>query len=178
LPALTALVTSFTWIAASQGWKILATALHIIITNIKIIPYYLKEAIGTPHALCYMPGIPAFSLAGAAHAYSPADTFVLRPNGQISILDTVFVSKRSRRAVYATTTRGPHTSLWRVAASGTMTEMARIDWEYEVRVASAGDGSLRNSTQPTKRCSVLTFRGRMVRTEEFLRKGRGWFSSE
>lgn len=125
-----------------------------------------------------MSGIPAFTMAAAAHTYNPVDTLVLRTNGQISILDATFVSKLSRRAVYATTTRGPHTSLWRVAASGTMTEMARIDWEYEVRVTSAGDGSLRNSNQPTKRCSMLTFAGRMMRTGEFLQKGRGWFSSE
>jgi len=125
-----------------------------------------------------MSGAPPFTIANATHAYTPVDTLVLRSNGQISILDAVFVSKRSQRAVYATTTRGPHTSLWRVGASGTMTEMARIDWEHEIRATSAGDGSLRNSNQPTKRCPMVTFGGRTMRTEEFLQKGRGWFSSE
>jgi hypothetical protein len=125
-----------------------------------------------------MPGNPPFTIAEATQTYNPVDTLVLRTNGQISILDAVFVSRRSQRAVYATTTHGSHTSLWRVAASGAMTEMARIDWEYEVRVTSAGDGSLRNSSQPTRRCSMLTFGGRMVRTEEFLHKGRGWFGGE
>lgn len=137
-----------------------------------------KKTSVTLQRVSKMPGVPAFTTAEAAHTYSPIDTLILRTNEHLSMLNTIFVSKRSRRAVYATTTRGPHTSLWRVAACGTMTEIARVDWEYEVRVASAGDGSLRNSNQPMKRCSMLTFGGRMVRTENFLPKARGWFSSE
>ncbi|KIM28047.1 hypothetical protein M408DRAFT_329702 [Serendipita vermifera MAFF 305830] len=126
-----------------------------------------------------MPGAPASTTAETPQLYDPVDTFVLRTQGgEPSILDTVFVSKKSQRAVYATTTHGPHTSLWRVAASGTMTEIARVDWEHEIQAALAGDGSLRNSNKPGKKCSMLTFGGKMRRTEDFLQRARGWFSSD
>lgn len=125
-----------------------------------------------------MPGAPAVSTTQVARTSDPVDIFTLRYHGQPSILDTIFVSTKSTRAVYATTTQGTRTSLWRVAVGGTMTEIARVDWEYEIQSVIAGDGSLRNGSKPSKKCSMLTFGGKMIRTDEFLQKGKGWFSSE
>lgn len=107
----------------------------------------------------------------------PIDALVLRPSDRNSLLDTIFVSRRSRRAVYATTTRGPETSLWRVASSGSLTQVAQINWEHQVLGATAGDGSLRGS-QSSSRTEMVILGGKMTRVDEFLRKGRGWFPSK
>lgn len=109
----------------------------------------------------------------------PVDIFTLKTNGHVSVLDAVFISKRSKRAVYATITRGAETTLWRAASSGVLLQIARIEWEHELRISNTiGDGSLRSATQTTKKVSMLTFDDKMVKVEDFLRKGRGWFSSE
>lgn len=109
----------------------------------------------------------------------PVDIFVLKTNGHISVLDCVFISKRSKRAVYATITRGAETTVWRAASSGTLTQIARIEWEHDFKVKEfVGDGSLRSATQTAKKASMLTFDGKSIKVEDFLRKGRGWFSSE
>lgn len=108
----------------------------------------------------------------------PVDIFVLKTNGHISVLDCVFISKRSKRAVYATITRGTDTTVWRAASSGALTQIARIEWEHDLKINTVGDGSLRSATQTSKKVSMLTIDGKSMKTEDFLRKGRGWFSSE
>jgi hypothetical protein len=153
-----------------------------------------------------MPRVPPFAAAQVAYQYGPVDSFLLRPNvnsgssgraahangddlsrDQMSILDTVFISQRSQRAVYATTSSGAVTSLWRVATDGTLTQVAKIDWNYELPVgqgesvgANIGDGSLRggSSSSKPKKVSMVTFGGKITRVDDFLRKGKGWFASE
>jgi hypothetical protein len=105
----------------------------------------------------------------------PVDVLVLRPNGHSSLLDALFVSRRSQRVVYAATTRGPETSLWRVASNGSLTQVAQIEWDHQMHSGTAGDGSLKRTHSSSE---MLTFNGKMLKTEEFLRKGRGWFPTE
>lgn len=119
---------------------------------------------------------------------NPIDVLVLRPNGHASLLDTTFVSRRSRRAVYATTTRGAETSLWRVTSNGKLTQVAQINWSHHSGNGNnsigftAGDGSLKRSTRHsssgTRAEIMIIFNGKMVRSDEFLRKGKSWFPSE
>ncbi|KAG8801610.1 hypothetical protein FRC17_006604 [Serendipita sp. 399] len=131
-----------------------------------------------------MPSVPAFTIAEAAYQTAgPVDTFVLRPNGHpASILDTVFVSRRLRRAVYATTTiKGLQTDLWRVERSGRLTLVANIRWEYEWQtptVTAAGDGSLKTVYGPVRKVPAVCFAARIWKVDEFLRKSRGWFPSD
>ncbi|CAG7849796.1 SubName: Full=Uncharacterized protein {ECO:0000313/EMBL:CCA72962.1} [Serendipita indica DSM 11827] len=130
-----------------------------------------------------MPSVPPFTISEAAHTYAagPVDTFVLRPNSHPpSILDTVFVSKRSRRAVYATTTDAAHeTCLWKVRRDGQLAPVAKIGWEYSVQTSNVvGDGSLRNVSGQTKKAIMVSHGGRVMRAGEFLRKGKGWFNSD
>ncbi|PVG01407.1 hypothetical protein CPB86DRAFT_102550 [Serendipita vermifera] len=151
-----------------------------------------------------MPKVPPFATAQVAHQYGPVDSFLLRPNvnsgsstrashangelrDQVSILDTVFISQRSQRAVYATTSSGAVTSLWRVSTNGAMTQIAKIDWDYELPVGQGetsaggiGDGSLRGgqSSSKPKKASTVTFGGKMVKVDDFLKKGKGWFASD
>ena len=129
-----------------------------------------------------MPSVPPFTMSEAAHTYAagPVDTFVLRPNSHPpSILDTVFVSKRSRRAVYATTTNpARETCLWKVGRNGQLALVAKIDWECSVQANNVvSDGSLRNVSGQVKKVSMVSFGGRVGRADEFLRKGKGWFNS-
>ena len=120
----------------------------------------------------------AESSRAAGDLLHPVDVLVLRPNGHSSLLDTLFVSRRSRRTVYAVTTRGPQTFLWRVASNGSLTQVAQINWDHQMHSGITGDGSLKRTQSPSNRCEVLIFNGKMQKTEEFLRKGKGWFPTE
>ncbi|CCA74867.1 hypothetical protein PIIN_08837 [Serendipita indica DSM 11827] len=110
----------------------------------------------------------------------PVDTFVLRPNHQPpSILDTVFVSKRSKRAVYATTTDANHkTCLWKVRRDGQLELVASIGWECSVQTSNAiGQDSLGNMSGQVKNVVMVNYGGRAMQAGEFLRKGTGWLHS-
>ena len=54
-----------------------------------------------------------------------------------SVLDNVIHSKALRRPVYASTTQGSVTRVWRIEAHGSMTQIAMVDWE--LRFLSFGD---------------------------------------
>lgn len=112
----------------------------------------------------------------------PVDTLVLRPNNaeHPSLLDTVFTSRRTRRAAYATTTKGSETRVWRVdRRTGEMEEIAKIGWNVSIAASRSapGDG-LRSVQMRTKRAIMISHGGRTTAMDDFLRKAKGWFPSE
>ena len=112
----------------------------------------------------------------------PVDTLVLRPNNTDypSLLDTVFTSRKTRRAAYATTTEGSETRVWKVdSRTGEMEEIGKIGWDVPMAVSRCppGDG-LRSVQMRSKRAIMITHGGRTISMDDFLRKAKGWFPSE
>jgi hypothetical protein len=114
----------------------------------------------------------------------PVETLVLRPNDpeHPSMLDMVFTSRRTRRAAYATTTKGSETLVWRVHRNtGEMEEIARVAWDAPIGEAVSrslpGDG-LRSVQIRSKRGTMISHGGRTTAIDDFMRKAKGWFPSE
>lgn len=117
-------------------------------------------------------------------SHLPVETLVLRPNNpeHPSILDTVFTSRKTRRAAYATTTEGSETRVWRVDKStGEMEEVAKIRWDVPSGGAMPrclpGDG-VRRVQMRSKRVAMISHGGRTMAMDDFMRKSKGWFPSE
>jgi hypothetical protein len=112
----------------------------------------------------------------------PADTLVIRPNNteHPSLLDTVFTSRRTRRAAYATTTKGSETCVWRVdRRTGEMEEIAKIEWDVPITVSRSPPGDGVGAIQKrSKRAIMISHGGRTMAVDDFLRKAKGWFPSE
>ena len=124
--------------------------------------------------------------AGHAQAsyHLPVEILVLRPNNpqHPSMLDTVFTSRKTRRAAYATTTEGPETRVWKVdRETGRMEEIAKVEWDVPMGGAASrslpGDG-LRSVQMRNKRATMISHGGRTMGVDEFMRKAKGWFPSE
>ena len=114
--------------------------------------------------------------------HPPVDTLVLRPNNTEypSLLDTVFTSRKTQRAAYATTTKGSETLVWKVdSRTGEMMEIAKIRWDVPMAVSRCppGDG-LRSIQMRNKRAIMINHGGRTMAMDDFLRKAKGWFPSE
>ena len=114
--------------------------------------------------------------------HRPVDILVLRPNNtdHPSLLDTVFTSRRTRRAAYATTTKGSETLVWRMdRRTGEMEEIAKIGWDVPTALSRCppGDG-LRSVHMRSKRAIMISHGGRTMAMDDFLRKAKGWFPSE
>jgi hypothetical protein len=114
----------------------------------------------------------------------PVETLVIRPNNteHPSMLDTVFTSRRTRRAAYATTTKGSETRVWKVdRRTGQMEEIARIEWDVPiggtVPRSLPGDG-VRSVQLRNKRAIMISHGGRTMTVDNFMRKVKGWFPSE
>lgn len=122
----------------------------------------------------------AWHAQGSYHL--PVDTLVLRPNNteHPSLLDTVFTSRKTQRAAYATTTKGSETLVWKVdSQTGEMKDIAKIGWDVPMAVSRSppGDG-LRSVQMRSKRAIMITHGGRTTSMDDFLRKAKGWFPSE
>lgn len=112
----------------------------------------------------------------------PVDTLVIRPNNteHPSLLDAVFTSRKTQRAAYATTTKGPETRVWRVdRRTGQMEEVAKIEWHVPITVSRSPPGDGLGSVQTrSKRAIMISHGGRTMSLDDFLRKAKGWFPSE
>ena len=116
-----------------------------------------------------------------ASYHLPVETLVLRPNNpqNPSILDTVFTSRRTRSAAYATTTEGSETRVWRVdKGTGEMEEIAKIGWDMPTGLQSLPGDGLRSIQLRNKQAAMISHGGRTMSVDDFLRKAKGWFPSE
>lgn len=114
----------------------------------------------------------------------PVETLALRPNNPQypSILDAVFISRKNRRAAYATTTEASETQVWKVdRRTGRMEGIAKIEWDAPIGGASSrslpGDG-LRSVQFRNKRATMISHGGKTMLVDDFMRKAKGWFPSE
>lgn len=85
----------------------------------------------------------------------------------LTFLDAIFMSKTRKKPVWATTTDGSKTTMWRVSRVGKLEEVAAIRWH----LAPDHGSGLSNTTPNTPRKDILVeVNGEVFPAEKFGKK--------